>query len=433
MRSRSLFLLVVLMASDARADEVRHTVKPGDTCAAIAQRYYGDSRLVDVLHKANAAIFSSPPPHVLKEGTVLIIPPRPTPGSGPDANLTTVRNKVEVATPETRQGKPNDPLFRGNRVSTQEASAADVTFRDESQVKLGERTLVVILGDAKSAASRSSSTVMESQTQLVTGNLRAWLNNTPKKEALSVAAIDTPAAAVKVFNGEASLSSDEPKKTTRLAVYSGHSSITAQQVTREVSRGFGSKAELGKAPTIPRPLPIAPTWKTLPVPVLVDVGKPLTIDGEYELSATSSHVVEWRVQIGHDELFRDVVADVKTPFANRKIDVRPPSAGHYFIRVAAVDEDHFEGPFSRSARVLIVKLTSTTVPATATSSARRRIDFDPPDAACVRVGNVPLEWQRGPIVGSLHEPIRLRCTPFELEPTTLIDVDKLDLLAAEQK
>jgi len=33
-------------------------------------------------------------------------------------------------------------------VSTQAASAADVTFRDETQVKLGERTLVIILGGA---------------------------------------------------------------------------------------------------------------------------------------------------------------------------------------------------------------------------------------------------------------------------------------------
>src|SRR5262245_38914542 len=131
----SIPLLAVLWTiglRDAAADEpVRHVVKPQETCAAIAQHYYGDSRLVEPLHAANPALAAIPPPHVLHEGMVLVIPPRPPSASGPDAKLTTVRNHVELFTPETKPGKPNDPLFRGNRVNTQEASAADVTFRDE--------------------------------------------------------------------------------------------------------------------------------------------------------------------------------------------------------------------------------------------------------------------------------------------------------------
>ena len=102
---------------------------------------------------------------------MLIIPPKPGARTGPDAQLTAVRNQVDVLTPETKPGHPNDPLFRGNRVSTEAASAADVTFRDETQVKLGERTLVIILGDARSAAA----TRRETQTTLVTGNLRAFM------------------------------------------------------------------------------------------------------------------------------------------------------------------------------------------------------------------------------------------------------------------
>src|SRR6185369_14950991 len=107
-----------LFMRDASADEpVRHVVKSGDSCSSIAQRYYGDSRFVDLLHAANPEITKTPPPHVLREGTVLVVPSKPPGSTAPDAQLTTVKNQVDVLTPETKPGKPNDPLFRGNRVS----------------------------------------------------------------------------------------------------------------------------------------------------------------------------------------------------------------------------------------------------------------------------------------------------------------------------
>ena len=49
MRAR-MVLATLLVVTAARADgAIQHTVKKGDTCASIAQQYYGDSRLVDPL------------------------------------------------------------------------------------------------------------------------------------------------------------------------------------------------------------------------------------------------------------------------------------------------------------------------------------------------------------------------------------------------
>jgi len=408
---KRVFCMLFLATTVASADAERtHTVKAGDTCASIAQKYYGDPRLVDPIHRANAELAEKPPPHNLREGQVLVIPPKPPPGSQPDAQLTTVRNKVEVQTPEAKPGKPNDPLFRGNRVSTEEASAADVTFRDETQVKLGERTLVVILGDAKSAAAR----VGEVQTTLVTGELRAFMTGARKAEP---AAIATDAANVKVYSGEAQASVD-PAKTTRLAVYGGSSTIDARGTKREVSRGFGSKAEKGQVPTVPRPLPPSPVWTTPPPLTLQDRGN-VTVAAEFALpDGTSTRVVEWHVQIAGDGIFRNVVYDAKVAGGTHGFSARVPGAGRYYVRVSAIDDDHFEGSFSRIARTLVVKGTAVRL-----GEGRRQVTITPSDAFCVRVGNATLARVEGPIVVGAKEPICLRCAPNEQDPTTILAFD----------
>lgn len=406
----------VLGGHDASAQEaVRHVVKSGDSCSSIAQKYYGDTRFVDLLHGANPELARKPPPHVLVEGMVLIIPPKPAPKTGPDAQLTAVKNQVDVLSPETKPGKANDPLFRGNRVSTQAASAADVTFRDETQVKLGERTLVVILGDARSAAARVTDPT-ETQTTLVTGNLRAFMAGSSHKETSAVA-VGTAAASVKVYDGEAQVSADAVK-TTRVAVYGGSSAIDARGTRREVARGFGSKAELGQQPTPPRPLPPAPAWSTSPPLVLFDRGTALIV-GEYDVPASpNQHIAEWHVQIARDGIFRDVAVDTRAPVGVKRLEAQPPGAGRYYIRVSAIDDDHFEGPFSRIARVMVVKAVQTDL-----AERRRRVELEPPDAFCVRVGNIPLTRVEGPILAGAIEPIRLRCAPSESDPTTLLPLE----------
>jgi len=418
MRLRGLALATILVAAPAHADEaVQHAVSKGDTCASIAQKYYGDARLVDALHKANPAIGALPAPHNLKEGTIMIVPPKPTTNEAPDARLTTVRNRVDVLAPETRPGKPKDPLFRGNRVSTEASSSADVTFRDESQVRLGERTLVVILGDARSAAKREAASAPV-ETSLLTGDLRAFLGAKNKAPM----AVQTPAATVRVTGGEAQVGSDA-KKTARLAVYAGNSSISAQGTTRDVVPGFGSKAELGKAPTVPKPLPPAPVWSKLPQRVLLDRGRGAPpIIGEYaEPPDAKTHPALWHVQVGKDERFREIVVDTKVQAVTTRFEGNAPGPGRYWLRVSAIDDDHFEGPFGAPARVLVVRPVVT-----AESPGQRRVELDPPDAPCMRVGNVRLTWVKAAIVADSLEPVRLRCAPAEADPTTLLDIDRLD-------
>ena len=71
--SGGAFAAPLLTARAALADDlIEYTVKKGDTCAAIAQRQWGDARRVDLIHDNNPTM--GPAPHNLKEGTVLKIP-----------------------------------------------------------------------------------------------------------------------------------------------------------------------------------------------------------------------------------------------------------------------------------------------------------------------------------------------------------------------
>ena len=49
-----------------------YTVRDGDTCAAIAKRFFGDAKRYDIIHQYNPGM--GPTPHDLKAGRILILP-----------------------------------------------------------------------------------------------------------------------------------------------------------------------------------------------------------------------------------------------------------------------------------------------------------------------------------------------------------------------
>lgn len=379
MRSLSRWALVAALSSslslaqsEARADtaDVRYTVTRGDTCAAIATRFYGDARHVDLIHEANPGM--GPPPHSLKPGRVLLLPPKPpSVPEGPDARLTRTKNVVEVRAPEPRSGKPNDPLFRGNRVGTKERSTADVMFRDETRLVLGENTLVVILGDTQARAARLAAT----EATLVTGSLRARLAELAGKGGTPRVTTDSGDVALKA--GEAQVSVDE-KKTTRLAVYAGESRLTAQKKSVDVADGFGSKAEKGRAPTPPKPLPDAPSWSA-PSPGLTLTESEVDLAFAFAPAAapTGPAAAEWHLQLARDADFDDLVVDARVPASIRTIEAKGARAGRYFARASAIDDDRFEGKWSTVASAVVASLEGTPLP-----GGRTRMTVTPAGVAC---------------------------------------------------
>lgn len=348
--SLGAFAVATFTPGVAQADDlIEYTVKKGDTCAAIAQRQWGDARRVDLIHDNNPNM--GPAPHNLKEGTVLRIPRvlPAAPSGGPDAKLTHYRNKVTTLTPEPAPAVTNAPLNRGNRVTTEDQSAAQVTFKDESQIELGEKTLVVILGDMRANAAKTANV---SDTTLVTGSLRSKLGQLSGAKPPVIA---TEGARVTLGRGQTQISVDE-KKSTRLAVYDGQSTLSAQKKDVVVPTNFGSKAELGKPPTPPKPLPGAPIWKNvLPVVTFTQAGV-AEVKATYQRGTTGDAPAKYHVQIARDEAFLEIVTDVDVPETITELDAKNLAVGDYHVRVSAIDADRFEGPFTADSLVRVVSL-----------------------------------------------------------------------------
>jgi phage tail protein X len=341
---------VVVVAPAFAEESTSYVVKPGDTCATIARRAYGDATRVDLIHGANPGWGA--PPHALKVGQVIVLPPKPKDAAAaaqPDARLSRVKNRVEVKATEPRPGKPNDPLYRGNRVSTQEESSAEVMFADESQLRLAEKTLIVVLGAVRGAAQKLTA----SDTVLETGALRVHLSDIAGKKSAPVP-IATPSAQARV-SGDVQISVDG-NKATRVASYKGTTDVTAQRKTVVVPASYGTKVEPGKAPTPPKKLPVAPEWTQSPEALVLSMTgaspRPVSVAlraGTGELAPVRS----FHVQIGTDTDFGDVVRDVTLPGDAPSFSVSDLAPGSYLIQASAIDSDGFEGIYTPATTFVV--------------------------------------------------------------------------------
>ena len=370
-----LLVPCVAFAQEAGSD---YTTKAGDDCVSIAVKAYGDRRAVELLHKSNPSM--GPVPHVIKPGTVLHLPPKQGLGSAPDAHVTFVRNKVTVQANASKTAEVNDPLFRTNRVSTANASSANVTFRDETQIRIGEESLVIILGDVQGAAKKQPA-----DATLVEGNLQARLGELSGKKSLTV---DTDSGARVSMSSGSALVGVDATKTTRLAVHAGSAAFAAALATVSVPSGFGSKVDKGKAPTPPRPLPSPPAWSSPPPEVVFASAGKASVVATYADGALTGKpkATSFRVKVSRDAAMDDLVTDTVVPATVTKLDAQNLAPGAYYIRVAAIDDDKFESTAGATAKVIVVTATLAE-----TGPGRARLAVTPAGAVCSLAGEPSTE------------------------------------------
>lgn len=404
----------VAFSAVAHADAptlVQYTVEHDVRCDDLAQQLWGDRTRYDLIHKYNRNL--GPAPHLLKAGTILTIPPPTTAGGteSPDARLQVVRNSVSVEAPAPRPGKVHDALYRGNRVATADASSAEIGFRDETDLWLGERSLVVLLGDSRSKVGVSNSA------SLVSGKLRAFLASTaPSLDVQSGSAHST------VGPGEAQVTVDD-KKATRLAVYHGSSSVSASGKTVPVASGYGSKAEFQRAPTPPRPLPLAPAWSTPLAPLYLTDQPTIDVSAEYrDVSPPALHAAAFHVQLARDAAFHDLMVDETVPSNIVQLVAKKLPVGDFFARVSAIDGDEFEGPYSAPTEARVVGLQVVPGPSHAAVFAL------PPGGAYCGIDGKPPQKIDGSLSVSRTREHRVTCSldnPPTATTTTVVPADTL--------
>ena len=387
----SLGTSVVASSTRAGADVgmIDYVVRAGDDCEVVTRRFYGDPKSIDAFHAANPQL--GPVPHHLRPGMVLQVPA--------DAKLSFVRNHVDAFTPAQHPGHAEEPLMRGHRVSTYDASGAQVAFANQAILQLGEDTLVVILGGSRGAVSK---TAAAGDTTLVNGSLRAHL--AALAGAPDSAVVTTPSGhRIEVHPGDAQVTVDR-SQATRLAVYKGRGALTAKNATVAVPEGFGSKAEKDAPPTPPRPLPPAPRWVTS-LPAITFASAPVDVDGWFAPSLTPGPAAtSWHVQLSKDEAFNDLLVDARVGLDVKHVDARGLTAGTYYARVSAIGDDQFEGPPSVTDVVIVAPLLVHVAP-----RGGQAATLDVPAGLYCGLDGAPLALTAGPLAFQAGPEHHLRC------------------------
>jgi hypothetical protein len=359
---------------------VSYEVKRGDTCGTIARHFYGDEEQVGPIHENNDL---GPLPHHLVPGTVLHLPRTATQTS--DAKLTFVHNFVDKFTPQRGHARAGEPLKHGERVATEKDASAELVFRDDGRLLLGETTEVVIGG----AGDGGEHDVHRAAATLLSGSVRAHAGELVKDRYWAIA---TAAGRIEMDDGEAQVEVDQGK-VTRLSVYSGSSSLAGPHNEVRIAAGYGSMVGPGGEPGAPHQLPPAPVWDRAPPSFVLAQGL-----GAFQAAyapGAGRPVSRWHVQIASDDQFRELRMDTKVAGTETTLDVKELPTGRWFVRVSAVDADQFEGPFLEPVLIRIA-----------------RADLTPGSPGMVRVSLTCAG--SGLICGVDDEPLIPRAAPFEV-------------------
>lgn len=378
-----------------------YTVVAGDSCRSIANRKLGSAQAIAALHRLNPQL--GPTPHNLVPGQKLLLPRKsPLP---PDANLTAARGDVAVRKPtavEWDAAQRGMDLFRAWRVGARAKASAEVTFRDSSQLRLRENTVVIIYGPA---APRQPLVAMRAEIEggTLEARLAAASGNGPAPEVL------TPSSLSTLAQGSAVFSVDPSSGTSLIANHQGQAvavrSVTKQKQPRgaavKVEKGMGSRVEVGKLPEPPRPLPEPPAFAvTTPELTVATFAAAATVRVDWQ---EANSTLRYRVVVMDAAGVEQNVVLTQPRQTSLELTAMPP--GRYQLAISSIDAAGFEGvPAVLDVHVVAVAMTTPASGAPAVPA---------PVAPASAAAPAPLQVALG---ARLVEPEGLTCALIALQP-----------------
>ena len=350
-------------ADKGAADDLfDYVVQEGDSCIEIAKRILGKRRHYRAIHRHNPQL--GPLPHRLTPGMVLRLPRRDRRAA--DAHLTGKNGNVQVRRPTTRDwdtARRGMELFRTWRVHSRARSTAEITFLDESSIRMRENTVVIIFGGSKRRARRQTATA-----SLERGSLRARLRELNRGKLV----VTTPSAEAELTKGRSLVSVDE-QGNSRIANHSGEAIAVRgwragdrkrkkrkkrkrrRKRTRavRVAARMGTKVAPGQAPSKPQPLPASPVWHGEEREFLGWKHRGGTIRGRWQPVAKAER---YRVEIASDSAMDQLLARTLARPEVSGFEAHGLPPGTYYVRVATIDGDGFESPPSQVATMRVLEL-----------------------------------------------------------------------------
>ena len=309
----------------------RYTVKKGDSCGSIATDVYGEKRY-DLMHLHTDL---GPTPHHLKAGQVLVLP-----RAERQALVGHKVGPVRAAAP----GRGWDDayagldLYRRWRVNSMEHGFAEVVFKDDSSLSLRENTLLVIYGGTRSKARRE-----RMRAELERGALRTRLGELAGEEVPDGGLeVSTAGSSALLGSGSALVSVDDTG-ATRVANHKGKPARVRSRKKAgadvEVSAGFGSKVESGRAPTRPKALPPSPSWSSSNATHFSAIQSHGAIFAQW---TTVPQAATYRVELSRDPEGKNLVMAAEVPASKQGLALSKVPVGIWHLTVIAVDDDKFE-------------------------------------------------------------------------------------------
>lgn len=363
-------------ASGGQATLEDYTVVEGDSCRSIARARFGDSGRIDLIHAHNAL---GRTPHQLRPGQTLRLPSAAL--ARAEAGIARVLRDVDMqrtGSPVWADARVGAALRRGDRVATGERSASELIFRSGGVLQMRSQSLVVLTGSGRPSPRRIVRATLER------GALRGRLAELTGHATTTT--VTTPSATARL--GQDALVAVDGEGVSRIASLEGTTIVDGVRVPE----GTGTQVEPGGRPSRPRPLPRPPRWRT------DDDGRFMGLAHSGAILRGRWHPVDgaggYRVEVARRPDGTELVAAVEVPGDTTEFDIPRIPVGTYYVSVATIDREFFEG--RPSPRRAMVVLEARIVPPGGGEPPSDRLDPGDPSRPYAPPSALPGTWLVSP-------------------------------------
>lgn len=265
----------------------------------------------------------------------------PTPRAPPSISLLTTQGPVMLRdrAGAPRDARAGDALTRGAQIIVGSAGYA--------LLGLPNGVTLALLPDSRLTAFENPIDRRVARTTLEAGTARV----TSPGAASHTFSLSTGAVTLALGRGDGVVRVLPSARATRISTHRG--TLTARYAggSLPVRAGFGASVESGRR-SHTRELLASPVWTEPPPREAATTGGPVDVSAAF-MRGGARRVARWRTEVAHDEAFREIVAVTRSSGDPARWDGRALPVGTYFVRVIAVDGDHYESLPSAAARVLV--------------------------------------------------------------------------------